>query len=231
MWTTANTVNRSCRRWSNSNGNNNVSTSWLRNTRGRSSSSCSIDNFKNWNASYSQLRLCITNRTTTWRPPSSTTGSLSTRRTCSSTSMPSRRSWRMNYASDFPGVYPYIDYLMFTDHNRFFGWVHNFKIGEANLFFGDNNKRPPYPPIVINPTVRQVFANWNIADTGLLVTGTMIGALLARRQCKYSVGAPISAEKTLYYLFFNSYLSIAVFLGMQNSFYRLVGLNPNGLNW
>ena len=107
----------------------------------------------------------------------------------------------------------------------------NFKWGASNGDIGNAPRRLPYPPIVTNPTFRHVIHNWNMADTGLLLTVIIGSAFLARIHCKYGRGATVSQEKQVYFLFFNIYLSLSVYLGMQNSYYRLLGFKPNGLNW
>jgi hypothetical protein len=118
--------------------------------------------------------------------------------------------------------------MSITDYNRIFGWIHNFKLGDSNIFFGKPNARPPYPPLVINPTVKQVMYNWNIADTGLFAIATVLGMIASKRHSKFNEFASVSAQKTVYWLFFNTYLAMAVYM---NSYYRLVGCNPNGLHW
>ena len=120
---------------------------------------------------------------------------------------------------------------MWTDHNKFFGWVHNFRFSSSSLFFGNPNKRPPYPPIMRDPQIRHALHNWNIADTGMFLTAAVIGVLLAKRTSNLTYGIAIGSERPVYYLFLNVYMSIAAYLGLQNSYYRLTGLTANGLKW
>lgn len=120
---------------------------------------------------------------------------------------------------------------MSTEYNKFFGWVPNFKFNGSSLIFGEADRRPPYPCIVRFPTLRQVVWNWNMADTGLTVCATVIGALISKRVSRYSTLAPISNQKIVYSMSIWAYTSLAIYLGLNNSYYRLTGVAANGLNW
>lgn len=122
--------------------------------------------------------------------------------------------------------------MLSTEHNKFFGWINTFKFTENSMFFGEQGKRPPYPPIIPDPIFKQVLFNWNLADTGLFCAGTIVAALLARRtSSKVGPEALISTRKTLFYAFFTAYLAIAGHMALVNSYYRLVGATANGLKW
>jgi hypothetical protein len=73
--------------------------------------------------------------------------------------------------------------MSLTSHDRFFGYIHSFKINRNNYFFGGqkNLNDNPYPKIIHNPTYTQVVQNWNSADTGLVLTFCLLGIFVAKK--------------------------------------------------
>ncbi len=59
-------------------------------------------------------------------------------------------------------------------HDSFLGGLNLLKRFD-NRFFIEKGERPPYPIIISNPTMTDVFKNYNYADFGLLVMFTFAG--------------------------------------------------------
>jgi hypothetical protein len=71
--------------------------------------------------------------------------------------------------------------MSLTAHNQFFGWVHSLTINRNNgIFRPDASVERPFPVIVNNPSIGQVFANWNSADTGMLSSFFVFGLFASK---------------------------------------------------
>lgn len=66
----------------------------------------------------------------------------------------------------------------FHNPNSFFGFLNSFKILPTNAYLGRLNARTVSPPIIHDPTLSQVFKNWNLADTGAFLTASIVGILM-----------------------------------------------------
>lgn len=117
-----------------------------------------------------------------------------------------------------------------TAHNELFGWIHSLRINDYNIIMAPPaHMETPYPPIIEQPTGRQIIKNWNIADTGLVIFATAAFSV-------YVFWGDYQARIHSYYsrrssFIFNSRMALvaALILGFRNSCYRLQGLVPNGL--
>ena len=75
-------------------------------------------------------------------------------------------------------------------HNSVFGWLNTFRILPTNVYLGRFGARPIAPPIISDPSLGQVFRNWNIADTGAFVTFYILGILSATQDSFSPRGEP-----------------------------------------
>ena len=72
--------------------------------------------------------------------------------------------------------------MSLTSHDSLLGWTHGFRINGNNAILGAYNiTPPPYTPIIRSPTVKQVFNNWNFADTSLVLFAALFGSLIHYR--------------------------------------------------
>ncbi len=119
-----------------------------------------------------------------------------------------------------------------TSHDQFFGWVHGFRINRNNYFFGGRNgtNDRPYPVIINKPSFVQTVSNWNLADTGLLLSFFVAGLFLARRFALKDVLSDSIVERRADYKRYHRIITgFGLLLALRNSSYRLEGFVPNGL--
>jgi hypothetical protein len=92
-----------------------------------------------------------------------------------------------------------------------------------------SEERPPFPILIDDPTIGQVFQNLNKSDFLLGLSFTGLGFLMS-----------ILTTRKLYLLSQKFYLTkhtmwlysiIGAFLATQCSYYRLIGFLDNGLRW
>ena len=121
--------------------------------------------------------------------------------------------------------------MSWTSHDKFFGWVHSFKINKNNVYLNpDPSTRPPFPAIVPDPSYQQVLKNWNRADTGILITMAVFGLLYSSRAIrKTPMIVGYLDKKYQYYRYVNMAVVVGIYLGLNNSCNRLTGMVPNGL--
>lgn len=115
-------------------------------------------------------------------------------------------------------------------YNSFFGGYHSIKLNNNNLVMGTALFTfEPYPAIIPNPTIEQIFKNWNIADTGIslmvMLAFMTVNYRFNRRQ---PFVGPLQKRNTFVEYTFVIFVTSWLF-GLRNSYYRLVGLVPNGL--
>lgn len=60
------------------------------------------------------------------------------------------------------------------EHDSLLGGLNMFKRFD-NRFLLDKGERPPYPVIISNPTLTDVFSNMNKADAGIVLGFCIIG--------------------------------------------------------
>lgn len=117
-----------------------------------------------------------------------------------------------------------------TAHNSVFGWIHGFRINENNALFPSSQTAPtPYPPLIADPTVEQLWQNWNTADTGAFIFTSLAFTALSYRISNQMVDVAIIGRKKQFTLLASFSVLTGAFLGLRNSCYRLQGLVPNGL--
>lgn len=116
-----------------------------------------------------------------------------------------------------------------TAHNSFFGWIHCLSWGNGLLGSSGELYNTPYPPIVRNPSVKQIIQNWNLADTGMAISLTVLTMVLAARKHNRIASTSIFEQKQHYSIAVLMAASLGVLFGLRNSVYRLEGLVPNGL--
>lgn len=75
----------------------------------------------------------------------------------------------------------------------------------------------------------QTLANWNSADTGLVLSAFGFGLVASKFYSDSSFLNSIIAKRTYYKRFTNLFLAFGVFFALRNSSYRLQGYVPNGL--
>lgn len=115
-------------------------------------------------------------------------------------------------------------------YNSFFGGYHSLKLSNNNLIMGTAlYTDPPYPAIIPNPTVEQIFKNWNIADTGVSLM-VMLGLSIInyRFTRKQPFEGPL-VKRSMFIEYSFIFFTASWVFGIRNSYYRLVGLVPNGL--
>lgn len=116
-------------------------------------------------------------------------------------------------------------------YNNFFGWVSNYKLPNHHKFGGSTFPlRTPFPPIIRDPTLKQVLFNWNLADTGATLFGVTISYCLALITSRATKG-PLHNRRWIFNSFFNIMFTLSVMMGLTNSYQRLTGSAPNGLQW
>lgn len=117
-----------------------------------------------------------------------------------------------------------------TSHNSPFGFIHSLRLNSNNVVLGASaTSESPYPPIVFNPTMKQVLNNWNIADSTLsLIAMAISTAFSFRVSTKVHFNSIFSRRQDFYAMIAMSAI-LSFTLGARNSFYRLEGLVPNGL--
>lgn len=116
-----------------------------------------------------------------------------------------------------------------TSHNSFFGWVHCLSWG--NGFMGNSAQiyNTPYPPIIANPNINQVVQNWNLADTGMVLSTVVFSMLLTVRKHSRVSSSFIFQQRQNFRISVMASFAVGTLLGLRNSIYRLEGLVPNGL--
>ena len=121
--------------------------------------------------------------------------------------------------------------MSLTAHNRFFGWVDGLKFNQNTSMFNPSPSTPrPFPAIIENPTYKHVYSNWNRADTGAVLSFLTLGLLMSSRiVLKQTNITSMFAKRYNYYRYVNLFLMLGIYLGSRNSYYRLIGLVPNGL--
>lgn len=121
--------------------------------------------------------------------------------------------------------------MSWTSHDKFLGWTSLFRISKQNAIFGnDGTKNSPFPVIIPNPTLNQVFCNWNAADTGMVVCMTIFGIFAGYRSVHKNLhSSGFYMKKYEFYRYVNMSFGAGIIFGGINSFYRLTGLVPNGL--
>mmetsp|Transcript_19482 Transcript_19482/g.2648 ORF Transcript_19482/g.2648 Transcript_19482/m.2648 type:complete len:80 (+) Transcript_19482:37-276(+) len=70
------------------------------------------------------------------------------------------------------------------EHDSIYGGLNLFKRFD-NRYIIDKGERPPYPVMVSNPKITDVFSNLNKADLGIVLGFTLIGFPLSRYSLKY----------------------------------------------
>lgn len=116
-----------------------------------------------------------------------------------------------------------------TSHNNIFGWVNGFTITDNTVItgkarFSDN----PYPAIIPNASLTQCLRNWNMADTGMLIFSALGGMLLCIPIAARASHSVLEKRAAFFKLSITSW-SFGLIFGIRNSWYRLEGLAPNGL--
>ena len=53
------------------------------------------------------------------------------------------------------------------EHDSFWGGLNLIRRSSTKAVY-EIGERPPYPIIIGDPTVHQIVANWNLADTGIV---------------------------------------------------------------
>lgn len=120
--------------------------------------------------------------------------------------------------------------MSLTAHNQFFGWIHSFKISRNNQYFKPNaSTERPFPVIVEDPSMEQVFKNWNYADTGLLISSFVIGLFASKFFADRNVHDSILRRRFFYKRYVNLFLVGGLYFALSNSANRLQGFVPNGL--
>lgn len=122
--------------------------------------------------------------------------------------------------------------MSFTNYNSFFGWIPNYKAADLHKYSHSTfAEKPAFPPIIRNPNVKQVLKNWNLADTGLTLTGGFFSLFIALAASRTSRNSFWSFRRGVFFGMFNSFMFFSFLMGMTNSYERLAGLVPNGLEW
>jgi hypothetical protein len=91
------------------------------------------------------------------------------------------------------------------------------------------DQRPPYPIIIDNPTISEVFYNLNKSDMLLSCTFIACGfaaSLIASRRFLF-----LESKFLMTKYMMNWYTLLGIYIGMNCSYYRLTGLMENGLRW
>jgi hypothetical protein len=79
-----------------------------------------------------------------------------------------------------------------TSHNSFFGWIHGFKFNQNNIVSASANYVPsPYHPVIEDPSMNQIFQNWNLADTGVTIATVVFTALFSIRAIRKDTTSPL----------------------------------------
>lgn len=91
------------------------------------------------------------------------------------------------------------------------------------------DQRPPYPIIIDNPTVSQVFYNLNKSDLMVCAFFVALGfgaSVIGSRKYQLLQAKFMFTKYSMYW-----YTLIGAFTAMNCSYYRLAGLMENGLRW
>lgn len=113
--------------------------------------------------------------------------------------------------------------MSWTSHDRFFGFIHGFRINRNNYFFGGNkdlNDRP-YPTIINRPTIHQVVNNWNLSDTGVVLTFFILGIFISKRVIGTHRGQSLVDNRVDYKRIHRVFTAFGIGFGLRNSSYRL----------
>ena len=113
--------------------------------------------------------------------------------------------------------------MSWTSHDRFFGFIHGFRINRNNYLFGGNKdiNDKPYPTIINRPTFQQVINNWNFSDTGVVLTFFILGIFLSKRAIGAHRGQSLVDNRVDYKKFLRIFTAFGVGFGLRNSSYRL----------
>lgn len=115
-------------------------------------------------------------------------------------------------------------------HDGPFGWIHSLKLNSNNVVLGSSaTSDAPYPPIIVNPSFKQVMKNWNKADTSLFLIAMASSTLLCHRVTSKNEFNSIFSKKQDFFAMMAMSFILSFTLAARNSFYRLEGLVPNGL--
>lgn len=116
-----------------------------------------------------------------------------------------------------------------TSHNNILGWVEGLKINDNSIITGKSHNTPnPYPIIIHDPSIGQCWKNWNLADTGMLISAAIGGMLMAYPIARASSHSIIQCKVGFYRMSMLSWAYGLIF-ALRNSYNRLTGLSPNGL--
>lgn len=119
-----------------------------------------------------------------------------------------------------------------SSYNGYFAWLKHWKIDNNTPHFGDHRERPPYPPIIIDPTFKQCLQSWNKSDTGCFLFWFAFGIFMTRIHCNYALQvSSLGNKRTVFNMYFGLYTTMALYFGLVNTAHRLVGFTPNGLQW
>jgi hypothetical protein len=113
--------------------------------------------------------------------------------------------------------------MSLTSHDKFFGFIHSFRLNpNSHIMKPHVMCTIPYPRLVNEPTFKNVFDNWNRADTGVMITTGIIGAFISRRLTLRNsmLGSGIEKRSEFGRLLNMSFV-FGFFFGLRNSHYRL----------
>ncbi len=112
--------------------------------------------------------------------------------------------------------------------NSLFASFRVFKtIGHGGLY--TREERPPYPIIISEPYVSDVFYNINKSDVlvgSLFIFAGFFGTIYATRRFRLLADKFIITKYFMWY-----YTLFGSFVAMCCSYYRLIGFMENGLRW
>ncbi len=90
-------------------------------------------------------------------------------------------------------------------------------------------ERPPYPILIDDPTISQVFQNLNKSDFLLALSFMGLGFAMSIFSTRRFIFVEQKFYMTKHTMWLYSFT--AAFLALQCSFYRLTGFMENGLRW
>lgn len=110
-------------------------------------------------------------------------------------------------------------------------WLSSFnyfkKLRASNILLAD--ERPPYPIIIDNPTIGNVYYNLNKSDV-LVFSSILTGGFLASLWVAHSINS-LSKKFIISKYLMSGFMFYGLYSAMNCSYYRLIGMMDNGLRW
>lgn len=110
-------------------------------------------------------------------------------------------------------------------------WLSSFNIFKSIKSTGIFNydERPPYPILISNPTIKQVFANMNKSDFLIFLISQFVGfssCMFFSRNIR-----SLRIKFKILSIYMTAFTYFGILMSTSCSYYRLIGLMDNGLTW